>query len=303
MKGEAELQLVAGSPTCKCTAFELSHDKLAPGDEATLTVKWKGKFRDAGFSHGGPVRTNDPENTLVKFIVRGRVEEAFEMIPNDLWDAGEVVPNEATTFTARITSNLYEEFQINSISAESEFVSTEANPIEEEEFEGRDAISGYEVHVSISPDIPPGLFEDELTISLDKDDTELKIPLKGRKVGSVRILATPGVAYNPQTRGLTLGQFSAGEGRTAKLLLLVDQTDMTEPLEIESVEVDPLFVNVSLESAGETAGNIGRYHLLVSIPPGSPRTSRDASTPAQIRAKTNLPNGEIIDLRMRFRAF
>ncbi|MCP4508652.1 MAG: DUF1573 domain-containing protein, partial [Fuerstiella sp.] len=44
-EGDADLHLLAGEPTCKCTAFELSSTTVKPGEEASLLVRWVGKMK------------------------------------------------------------------------------------------------------------------------------------------------------------------------------------------------------------------------------------------------------------------
>jgi hypothetical protein len=302
-EGEAELELLAGNPTCKCTAFRLASEKVAPGEETTLLVRWVGKFRDPSFQHGGPIYSNDPKNESVTFTVRGIVDAAFDMLPTGTWDAGEVRPNSPTTFSAAIFSNVHEDFEVTSLDCKSEHVTLEAIPLDPVRLTEIKGIAGYEIKVTIDPTIKAGLFEDEVLISTNKSDKPQKVFIKARREGNIRLLATPGVAWSPNTRGLSLGQFAATEGRSAKLLLLVDETGMTEPFALGEITADPPFMTVSMEPAGAKSDNMGKYFLTVTIPPGAPRISRDRETPATVKIQTNLPNGEAIDLRARFRIF
>ena len=88
--GDSELVLQPGKPTCKCTAFEITPNKIQPGEFAKLLVRWKGKFKDQNFRHGGPVYTNDPERPEINFSVMGIVDANLDILPEETWSAGEV---------------------------------------------------------------------------------------------------------------------------------------------------------------------------------------------------------------------
>ncbi len=70
---------------------------------------------------------------------------------------------------------------------------------------------------------------------------------------------------------------------------MVDQTGMTGPLEIVSVEADPSFLKTSLEPVGELAGTTQKYHLIIELPRVSRESNIRWKKPASLHIKTNHP--------------
>ncbi|MDG1894324.1 MAG: DUF1573 domain-containing protein [Fuerstiella sp.] len=302
-EGQGDLNLVAGEPTCKCTAFELSRETVKPGEEGTLLVRWIGKFKDDAFQHGGSVYTNDPAKSEIKFSVKGIVDTDFELLPTSLWRVGEVSKESGGTMQAFVGSRIHKEFEITAIDCESQYVSTVVTRASQETLTKVDAISGYTIDVMVSSDMPPGLLEEELELKLDRTDSPFRVTITAKKDGPIRILPTPGVALDRTVNGLKLGQFPTNKGRRAELTLLVDTSGMSEPFAATSVESSPSFVKAKLVAAGDLPGGRSRHKLIIEIPPGIARMERDRATPGLIDMQTNHPSGQAIKLKLSFKAF
>ncbi|APZ96815.1 DUF1573 domain-containing protein [Fuerstiella marisgermanici] len=306
-EGEADLELLEGEPTCKCTKFELSRRIVPPGESAELTIRWVGKFKDANFAHGGRIYTNDPE--LPEFGVRvvGIVDQSFDILPTDVWNVPTSIGDGGTKVEGYILSRVFEDFEITDFKCDSPDFETTVTKLTPERIEGlemRDGVlSGYEVAVSVKPDMKPGLIESKLHLTMDKGDGEATIELHAQKDGPIRILPQPGVSWSAERNGLGLGRFRATDGRKASLILLVDHTDFEDELEFTSIESHPTFVNVELDSSKAGTGKRRRYTLNVSIPPGIPAMTRNRDDPATIKIQTNHPSGQSIDIKASFVAF
>ncbi len=301
--GPVDLILEAGQPTCQCTTFTLDRTTVPPGEHAELLIEWQGKSADTSFSHGGPVLTNDPDNRAIRFRVHGIVDDPFVMRPQGTWNAGEISGHEPVTMHGSIYSTVLDTLDIESLTCDSPHVTLTAEPASPQELLTIDAISGFNLRITLSPEIAPGPFEDSIHVKIAQIKDPISIPLKAHKPGSIRILPTYGVVWKPETHGLVLGRFSATEGRTAKLLLLVDESKMDEPFQLTEVHADPSFIEVSVTPESISAGAMTRYSLTITVPPGIPRTSRDADDPATIRCRTNHPSGEELLLRVKMRSF
>lgn len=301
--GDAVLEMMTGEPTCKCTKFVLNKSSLLPGEQAELLITWKGAVRDKSFMHGGPVYTNDPQNEMISFAVSGIVDTAINLQPGNPWYVGEISSDTPAAITAKVLSPILDEFEITSITSSSEFISWEITPVSPRELLEEDAISGYTVALSVSPDAPPGLFDEVLKINVDSQEHPIDVAVKGRRIGVIRVLGSPGVNWNADNNGLTLGQFSTSKGRTVKLFLLVDEEGMSEPFAITSFETSPSFLQTELQPLGSTTGSIARYALTITYPPGAPKLTRNRSNPGTIRCITNHPTGEVLDIKLAFKAF
>jgi hypothetical protein len=302
--GEAELQLKAGTTTCKCTTFGFGADTknaektavVAPGESISLLMNWKsGETADRAFRHGGEVHTNDPKTPLIKLAVEGAVEIPFEVMPQYFWDFGAVYQDPAQ-FSAGLGSRLHDAFEIQSIRSPSELVSVVVEPMSPEEL-GRDHFaSGYSLKATVSADIPPGLFQEELEIATSTQKDPIRVTVRARKYGALRIQALAGNTFNPDTMTLQLGSFRAAEGREARVLLIVDQKDMQEPLKVDVAEADPAFLKVELQPVGMPSGTVHRYILSLKVPPGRPVVQKTESNPGKIRLSTNHPSGDGLSL-------
>jgi len=303
-EGMADLQLLTGSTTCKCTqfAFDIAEGKtekrtvVKPGESVTLTMSWKaGEAPDRQFRHGGDVYTNDPENTVIKYAVQGAIEMPFELLPRD-WNVGNVYREQAGEMTANLGSKVYESLEIISIHSPSGKVTVTPSPITEETKAVNGFLSGYALQVVVDPDIPAGVFQEEVEITLAQYEAPIKVSVTARKQGVLQLQQMAGTLFERDRMQLHLGSFPASEGREAKLLLIVDEKDMTEPFQITPSKLDPSFLQASLSPLGQPSGSVHRYILTIAVPPGRPHIQRVASSPGTINLSTNHTSGEAIQL-------
>ncbi len=302
-EGDADLHLVAGEPTCKCTAFELSTTTVRPGEEGNLLVRWVGKAKDDKFQHGGSVYTNDPTKKELRFSVTGIVDKEFDLFPEKEWMVGSLNAETGGKMQALIASRVFKEFEITAIDCKSPYVSTVVKSATQEILADVKAICGYTIDVTVSPDAPPGLMEESLTLKLDRVEEPIRVTVRARKAGPIQILPTPGVTFDKTVNGLKLGQFPTREGRQAELTLLVDTSEMSEPFTATTIETSPSFITAKLEAGAPLVGERSRYKLVIRIPPGVPRMERDRSSPGVVDIQTNHPSGQAIKLKVSFKTF
>ncbi len=298
--GEADLELTAGKATCQCTTFSVERETVPPGEESRVFIRWQAKRKDLMFRHGGDVYTNDPKNPTLNFAVEGAIDEATELLPSTDWDAGIVYRDRPTSFKAFVGSRVFEKFAIESIGAESEFVTIEVQPYEKNPLSSDTWLCGYHILVHVSADIPLGSFSDVVTIKLDCLERELVIPLKARKNGEIRYLPTPGTTFLPDQMLLRLGIFPAAQGASGRIMMIVNHDHLNEPLQLTEIEAKPSWLKASLEPAGSATGVTRRYTLTVEVPPGRPREQHGEDNFATLVMKTNHPTGESIHLDVFF---
>jgi len=303
-EGQADLNLVTGSTTCKCTqfGFDTADGKTSkralvkPGESVTLTMSWKaGEVPDRQFSHGGDVYTDDPENTVLKYAVQGAIEMPFELLPRD-WNVGNVYTEQAGEMTATLGSKVYESLEIVSIHSPSGKVTVTPGPITVEMKAVNGFLSGFGLKIVVAPDIPAGIFEEEVEIKLAQYDAPIKVNVSARRQGVLQMQQMAGTLFDRDKMQLQLGSFPASEGREAKLLLIVDEKDMAEPFRIADSKFDPSFLTASLSPLGQPSGTVHRYILTIAVPPGRPHIQRVTASPGTIALSTNHSSGEEINL-------
>ncbi|MEQ9409666.1 MAG: DUF1573 domain-containing protein [Fuerstiella sp.] len=306
-EGAADLELLEGQPTCKCTQFKLSQRRLKPGEKATLTIRWIGKFKDSAFEHGGEVYTNDPDRTEIMFRVAGVVDDAVELLPSGTWHLTADSDDRGGSMSGIIVSRVYQDFQITELNCDSPWIDSTFEPIAEDQYESLGVLPGvltaYRITVSLKPDAPPGLLSGRMTIGMDCMDESYTVQISAKKSGPIRILPPAGVAFSEEKNGLALGRFPSTKGREITLSLLVDSSEMTEPLQLTSIDAQPAFIAAELHPGTDVGESRQRYKLTIRIPPGIPRSSRDGSNPARLSMETNHPSGQAIQLLLSYTVF
>ena len=302
-EGEADLLLGAGNTTCKCTQFGFagSSEKseksavVKPGASVTLVMSWKaGEVPDRQFRHGGDVYTNDPKNPVLKYAVHGAIEMPFEMLPQ-VWGVGNVYSEQPGKMTATLGSKVHEKLEIISITSPSGKVIVTPTPMTLE-MKSEGYVSGYVLNVEVASDIPAGLFQEEVQIKLAQTEESLKVMVTARKQGVLQLQQMAGSLFDRDSLQLQLGSFPASQGREAKMLLIVDEKEMSEPFQITESQTDPSFVSASISPLGEPSGSVHRYILTITVPAGRPHVQKTSSTPGYIRLATNHTSGEGINL-------
>ncbi len=295
-EGEADLIMKEGKTTCKCTKFAVESKVLKPGEETRLVIDWKaGNAPDRAFRHGGPVYTNDPKNTEVNFAVEGAIDMPVELLPN-LWSVGNIALDKAGTFRAAIASRLTDQLEVESVESPSGKVTVKVNPMSVDEMAPEKWLKGFRLDVEIAGDIPVGKFEENIKIHIKGVDQVpfVTAKLTARKYGSFILQPLEGALFAPDKMILQLGQFPSSEGRHVKLLLIVNEKDMSDPFQITDIEADPPFLKASIEPLGGSTGSVHRYALEISVPPGRPHVQKTPSKSGQITIHTNHPSKESI---------
>ena len=295
-EGEADLILQEGKPTCKCTTFSVESRVLKPGEETKLVIDWKaGPAPDRAFRHGGPVYTNDPKKAEVNFAVEGAIEAPVELLPN-LWSVGSIDLDKTGTFRAAIASHLTDQLEVESVESPSGKVTVRVSPMSVAEIAAEKWANGFRLDVEIAADIPAGKFEEDVKINIKGVDQVpfVTAKLTARKYGNFILQPLDGALFFPDKMALQLGQFPASEGRHVKLLLIVNEKDLTEPFRITDIKADPPFLKASIEPLGVPTGSVHRYALEISVPPGRAQVQRIASKTGHITIHTNHPSRESI---------
>lgn len=284
--GDADLMLKAGQATCQCTTFSVESERVPPGGETLVTLQWKVKAANPNFRHGGPVYTNDPKNRELMFEVEGIIDEAVVVEPGLVWNVGQLSEGVQSSIGVTVASRVHEKFSVESITAESPNVRFKVRPMTPQELKIGSWVSGYSLNVTVDGNVPPGTFEDTAVLKLDVLEDTRSFKVQGTRFGVIRFLPTPGERFDPDKQLLTLGTFRAAQGRKSRIMLIVDHSESSEPLEISDIETVPSFMKVTLEPSGQRLNNSQRYLLNIEIPPGRPKHEGTHEW-ATFRASTN----------------
>ena len=303
-EGDAPLEMVAGKSTCKCTKFALGKLVLQPGEETELHIEWHGKFQDRAFQHGGPVYTNDPKGPERRFVVKGIVDDAYQIMPSGTWKVDHITSTSAGKMRSMFCSRIFDTFEITKIKNVPPLLSVTTEPMDAQTLKSMEARSGYFVNVEVSPEVPAGLLEESFELVVDKGQVDpVQIAVSAAREGAIRVVNTSGAVWVASKLGLKLGHFQARAGKEAVMTLSVRNDEMPEPLKIVSSTTSPRFLSVTLEPTDSTSKSVTRYQLKVRVPPGSPKSRKSSAEPATVEIETNHPQGELFKFQVTFNSF
>lgn len=310
--GEAPLVLKQGPTTCQCTVSNVEKGELAPGESATVTLTWKPTVQAEKFHKSGHILTNDPERKDIEFSLIGMVAPRLLVSPMKEWTTPNILPDQPTVIFGMISSPVVDKFDITGVEVVGDFpyVSTEVTPLEKSKLDSLKAICGYQIQVTIKPEMPIGTFTCPLKIKTDvpsrKADGSLGEPMAveilvtGQRHGPLRIV---GSEWDEDSMSVYLSGFDAAEGKTVILKALVqgtfeDELKFVEPSECPAAPA----LKVSLERDETAKSGHHWYRLRFEYPPGAPRASFREGNPAIVRLRTNHPGASTIEIRAYFTA-
>lgn len=329
-EGEAPLELVVREEdsSCQCTVGKVGGNLVQPGESTEVELTWEIKSQAPRFEHWAKVRTNDPENQVIELRVKGIVGRQLVMKPSTTWSMGSV-PDEPTTVKGTIHSEILDEFKVLDVKLSNPLLSAEVKPLDAEGLQAimesdappeagipeeareemglaevvqPEAKCGYEITVTLSPGMPVGRFREEMKITTDVPElTDVTAYIEGTRTGPITIIPKPGqkVRWYAQAMVLTMGRFSAEEGKNVELSMFI--RDAGEDFEIVGTESDLEFLTVSARRDADFGGQDNeRYDLTIEVKPKSPPSVHNRSNMAKVTMKTNHPIAKSITLYIEF---
>jgi len=312
--GAAVLTLEFGETTCQCTYSNMKKgDKIEvqPGETGHVTLSWKPTGQAEHFDKGASLITNDPANPTIRLRILGMVTPRFILNPEKEWVLAESLEGKPFTFVGRIASPIIEHFEITGCESRSPLVSTDVVALSSAEVsKHRGAISGYEIRVSVKPDMPMGSFSYPLTIKTDVPEitvdgspgkpTEFEILLLGAHRGPIR---PTGPEWIDDKMAFSLGSFDAEVGKKISMPVFIKNPPAEGFKLTEPPVCTPAALKFELRPDEKSTGPSPRYRLTLEYPPGSHRgTYRDDSA-AKVVLKTNHPYAETVEFLVLFSAY
>jgi hypothetical protein len=308
-EGEGPLELVKGPTTCQCTISDVETGTKAPGESATVTLTWKPTVEAEQFNKGAEIRTNDPENRKINLRILGIVASRFVTLPSRDWEAPDVQEGTITQISGAVLSRVIDHFEVLGIESKSPFVSAEAFPLSPEKLESGKGLCGYEIRVSINPEMPVGEFKFPITIKTDiprrdsqgepNNTIDVDVMISGHRRGPIKII---GKEWIEDRMAIAMGSFDAAAGKKVTLPLFMrgasDDLRLTEPPLCE-----PADLKVTLERDEKSKGTHTRYLLSIEYPPKAPRAHYPHENPGKVKLRLNHPGAEEIDFAVYLNAY
>ena len=271
--GEGELDLWLERTSCSCTVAKLQKDKseeggekkrvrVPPGGSTSIEVTWETK-NWIKFAQTATLGTNDPDNPVLSLSILGRV-----LFPVEVLAADAVTPSDTLVFTTISNEETSREsltilspdragLKLTKVrSSKPDLIIADIKPMTPEEIKKRRVSSGYQVVVTVKPGMPVGSFREELVFQTDHPkQPELKVTVAGKVIGPISVV--------PQK--LEMPSVSTGKGASGNLTLIVRGGKETH----FQVAHAPGKLEVAI-APDDRPGMKGRYHMRVTVPPGSP---------------------------------
>lgn len=274
--GDAELTLIKGDTTCKCTQFELTPDRLAPGQTAQVTLTWEAKTSEPEFQQSAEITTNDPRHDKIRLVVAGHVVDAVRPEQFDLV-ASRLSANEDAVLRLKLFTYQGDKLDIQAATLKNpesaDHFKIHFEPLAPEDLaKERDATAGQVMVVEIKSGLPLGPINQTIMLTTGNPVLPtLDIPVVGRIVSDISLA---GPKLDADLSLLTLGSVDREVGTKATIYLIVKGPHRDETqLRVASIDPDE---NLQATIAPPTDDNakVKRFALHVSVPPGTPPVTR-----------------------------
>lgn len=289
--GEGPLVLEMGESSCKCTVGDLDSSILKPGEETKVTLTWKAQAVMRDFGQSATIKTNDPDQTEVKFSIFGDITRSIVIVPDAL-EIGNISDSEEVNRNFYVLSYLDGTESLTDLTwtadSSREFVELQAEKIEAKGLKlqaPKGAKSAFEVSLKLKQGLAIGPFASRIQFGTNhgEDVRTLELPVNGRVTGIIELQGGP--SFDTRNNLLDLGNVSSSKGAKVTLLLFIrgEQRDEIIP------EVDSVVPEDALQA---TVGKVKKsatrnvYPVTFEVPKGAPE--------AYYPARGNRPGGIVL---------
>ncbi|MFO1020207.1 MAG: DUF1573 domain-containing protein [Planctomycetales bacterium] len=296
-KGEGDLQLTPGTPTCKCTSFVVEKHLLKPGESTKSTVRWKPKEESDTFRQVAPIETNDPNVPKVQLNIVGIVRTKVSIRPGLEWDLGDVSESGEKEISGKVYTQVLDQLKIVEVKCSNPNIKVEVAPMSDTNLKKIPAKVGYDITLKFGNQVPIGEIKETLAIKTDAgEETHFLVDLKGRRPGPLRVLA-PGFSVKRWT--LNLGTFPAKEGTKREISMFYEgQGD----IQIKEAQSDNPALKVNIRRDNEFKGRGQRIIAQFEVPSREKQELHTDATPVKVKIDTNQPTVGTINLNVLFNA-
>lgn len=127
--GPLKMVALARDHTCQCTLGTLGSDGLKPGEESTVTMSWEIKNPATTFEHSAKIRTDDPDNPVITFLVRGLVGKRLTIRTGTEVTIGQLSDTKVTERTLVVHSETVDAFEITKLEPSSPAITVTSRPL------------------------------------------------------------------------------------------------------------------------------------------------------------------------------
>ena len=250
--GEAPLTIKMGETTCQCTYGDLKKGesrKILPGESQKVKLTWKPEFATDHFSKGASILTDDPTHESVGLKIVGIVGSRIAVTPAKEWPCPDVLDDTPVVCTGTVASGTLDDFKVTAIESRGTPLEYELMPLEGDQLKRVQGAFGYQVRLTIKPDMQMGAFVFPITIKTDVPEagehavpgkmSEFEVLISGVRRGPVRFA---GPDWVEEKMGIRLGAFEAATGKQLLVPMFIrnppsDGFQLTKPPEVTPADL------------------------------------------------------------------
>jgi hypothetical protein len=282
--GEAPLALKVGSTSCKCTVAGLEREMIAPGEEASVVLRWTTGTQPL-YSHYATIHTSDPARRTVDLVVRGGV---LTLLGADVSEIvlPSLVSGEPAQVAVLLYSHVWDKFEVQEFECSLPGLTQTIGPVECAPGELEDAKCVRKLVLKVPGDLPVG--DHSATVRLAAIGPEgarqqrLEIPIHATVQPPISVI---GGQVDPHGN-IDLGNLRQGRGQRVRLVVKV--RDRRVSLAGAQVATFPQFLKARLTPRAE-AESRGLYDLEIEVPADAPPGQYRANPRGEVRIETGDP--------------
>ena len=290
-EGDAPLILERGGTSCTCTMSALPDKPVMPGQAAIVRVSTKSEKTVGSFDHTATVLTNDSELQRITFRIYGKFARILAFDPPKLVVRSMKDEDGAKAMTVETVaySEVFRDFEVESITSTLDGLSWEVDPAGELALETLEARSGYRLKLNVPASGNAEEFVETLTIKVRTDDD----PPITREANCTIIhnllprTTFAGKNYLPFSHTLQMGSFLRWQGGKDCITLAV--RDDHRVLDIKEINKTPDFLEVEVVPMVPENPDSGLYWIHVNVPEDAPPSNHNGSRKGKVRIVTDHP--------------
>lgn len=236
--GEAPVDVVYKSSSCKCTVGKLDSKTLNPGEQTQVDLEWlaEGVFND--FAQTATIGTNAPDQEEIKLTIKGKIGQAYVFEPSPM-DFRDFLASEEHELKGRLYSFEEGMIQVTSASWSDEKTASkilceldEPKKLQAGEIaEYSDANSYVNFKIKLKKGVPAGALSGNMVFNKKSDqpdskEQQINLPIQGRSVSPIRIIA--GNDFNEERNIFDLGSAKSKVGLKKSFVLAIKDDKASE---------------------------------------------------------------------------
>ncbi|MCA9174342.1 MAG: DUF1573 domain-containing protein [Planctomycetales bacterium] len=322
--GDVPVEIWVGESSCTCTVASMSKTKprgaeelpgeplgddtdehlvLKPSETTEINLKWEANAPNPTYFQTAEIRTNHPDQPVLRLEVQGYVQNVLSLVPDSLQVNNVSVETGATSVVTMfsIEPEFPEIQKVEFTNAElKDFFTVEV--VDVKQFEDPRHLSGKRFVIKIEPGLPVGTSSQNMHIALDMaGENNFYVPITAKVESEVSILG--GRDYHTESGVVRWGVLDRSRGRETTLYVIV-KGDHREQVKLEIDEIKPAdSLAVEVLPVKDPAASTWTIPIKVSLKPDGPPATMLGGANSEfgvVRMRTGHPVAKELQFKVQF---